>query len=230
MLSVDQVRNFPLFKDLSGFELEALAACMFRGTFVKGTYIFRPGDPAANLYLVETGLVRVFFCNSQGDEFLLNLVGPQSVIGLPLKNENRLRLLGAVAQFPTTLLSLSHDDLFRIAKSSNQLLFNMYTNVTPSLEYLLAHYQSLIINGLEGRTAALFLLLGETEADEIDIPVSQADLASWLGVSRGRLNLTLSKFQKQGLIRLDGTKLHILNRDRLSGLAEGAVLETLLRK
>ena len=227
MLSVDQIRNFPLFKDLSGAELEALAACIIRGTFVKRAYIFRPGDPAVNLYLVETGLVRVFFCNSQGNEFLLNLVGAHSVIGLPVKKENRHRLLGALAQFPTTLLSLSYEDLFRIAQSSKQLLFNMYTDAATSTGNLLAHYQSFVISGLEGRTAALFLLLGEGKVDEIDIPVSQADLASWLGVSRGRLNLTLIKFQKQGLIRLDGTRLFILNREGLSDLAEGAVLETL---
>jgi hypothetical protein len=40
----------------------------------------------------------------------------------------------------------------------------------------------------------------ENQIDKLELSISQADLASWLGVRYGRLNSTLKKFQTMGLI------------------------------
>ena len=63
--------------------------------------------------------------------------------------------------------------------------------------------------------------------DEFVLPISQSDLAGWLGVSRGRLNRTLINFQKLGLIRQDGSRFFILDRQRLMQLSEGVIVNAL---
>ena len=222
MLTVAQIRNYPLFEGLSETELNALAPCMVRRSFVKNAYLFQPGIPAMNLYLVESGIVRIFSCNNRGEEFILNLMGPRSVIGPPLMNDNQMRIIGAAAQMPAVVLSLSYEDLFRVMGFSRQLNFNLYREMAAQMRKLLLHYQSFITLGLESRTASLLLHLGEGKMNELLLPISQAELAGWLGVSRGRLNRTLIKFQKQGLIRLEDGKLFNLDRAKLEQLIEKA--------
>jgi CRP/FNR family transcriptional regulator len=100
------------------------------------------------------------------------------------------------------------------------LNLNLYIEVAASTRKLLLHYQSFFTDGLECRTAALLLHIGEGASDELHLPVSQTKLASWLGISRGRLNRTLMKFQKQGLIRLDGPTLYILDRPGLTRIRD----------
>jgi CRP-like cAMP-binding protein len=220
MVSIDQIRNYPLFEGLSEADLKTLAACTVKRSFAKNAYIFHPGNPALNLYLVESGMVRNFFCDSRGNEFLLNLMKPHSVIGHPLKMKQQIRLLGAAAQLPTVVLSISHEDIFRVMGSSRQFSMNIYMDLASLMRNLLIHYQSFLTLGLEGRTAALLLHLVEGDSDTIYLPVSQTTFASWLGVSRGRLNRTFIKFQKRGLISLDGTKVYILDRQGLVRITE----------
>jgi len=135
--------------------------------------------------------------------------------------KKQIRLLGAAAQLPTVVLSIPHEDIFRVMESSKQFTLNLYADLASSTRKLLLHYQSFLTLGLEGRTAALLLHIGEGESDEIHLPVSQTGFASWLGVSRGRLNRTFIKFQKLGLISLDGTKINILDRQGLAQVTGG---------
>jgi CRP/FNR family transcriptional regulator len=223
MLSADQISGYPLFKDLSGGELEAIASCMVKRFFIKDAYLFHPGIPSINMYIVESGLVRIFFSNTKGDEFLLNLVGPRATFGQPLKlNENNIRILGAAALTPVVVLCISYEDLFNSLKTSRQLSLNLYQDLADSIRKLTLHYQAFITTGLEGRVASLFLHLSESRNDVFNLPISQMDLASWLGASRGRLNRTLIEFQKKGYIHLEGSTFYILDRPALAKLTEGS--------
>jgi len=221
MLSIEQIRHYPFFKGLSEDELQMLAGCMTKRCFNKNAYIYHQGNPAINLYLIESGMVRLFFCNDTGNEFIMNLVGPGSVIGHSLAMNNQPRLLGAAAQLPTVLLSIPRENLLHILETSRQLTFNLAIEFAEMQRKLLLHYQSFIMTGMEGRTALLLLHIGEGEKDELDLPISQTELAGWLGISRGGLNRTLIRFQKLGLICLEGSKIYILDRERLAALAEG---------
>jgi len=135
--------------------------------------------------------------------------------------ENQPRLLGAAAQLPTVLLSIPRENLICILETSRQLTFNLALEFAEMQRKLLLHYQSFIMTGMEGRTALLLLHIGEGKKDELDLPISQTELAGWLGISRGGLNRTLVRFQKLGLIFLEGSKIYILDRARLTCLAEG---------
>lgn len=66
MLSIDQIREYPLFAGLDETELAYPSACLSKRAFAKGAYIYYPGNPSLNTYLVETGLVRLFFYQCRG--------------------------------------------------------------------------------------------------------------------------------------------------------------------
>jgi CRP-like cAMP-binding protein len=134
--------------------------------------------------------------------------------------EPQFRLMGAAAQQPTVVLTLAYSDLFQVMATSHQLNFNLYTEMSTLIRKLLQHYQSFLTVGLVGRVAYLLLHLRETNGDEIFLPISQTRMASWLGVSRGKLNRTLIKFQKLDLIQIDGALVRILNVRELARIAE----------
>ncbi|HNT55420.1 MAG TPA: Crp/Fnr family transcriptional regulator [Anaerolineaceae bacterium] len=221
MLGIDQIRRYPFFKGLNEAELQALAAGMTKRAYHKNAYIYHQGNPAVNMYLIESGLVRLFFCNPAGDEFILNLMRPGDAIGHALTMDSQIRLLGAAAQLPTVLLCIPGETLLGVLETSRQLALNLAQEFAVMQKKLLLHYQAQVLVGLEGRTALLLLHIGEGEKDELDLPISQSELAGWLGVSRGRLNGAITRFQKLGLIRLEGSRVTILDRPGLARLAEG---------
>jgi CRP-like cAMP-binding protein len=226
MITAAEIQDYPLFSGLSEAELASLASRIVKRSFARNAYLYYPGNPGLSMYLVESGLVRQFFCNAQGREFLLNLVGPRSSISLPFLKDDQVRPTGAAAQTPTVVLCLGREDFFYFMERSPQLMRNVYIDLTNSLRKLMLHTRSLASASLNERLAAILLYLsrlhpGQESRDAFPLPLSQADLAGWLGASRGRLNRALSHLVKLGILRVDGQQILILDRSQLERLAEG---------
>jgi CRP-like cAMP-binding protein len=61
---------------------QALRALMTPQVFPKGSAIFQQGTPAAGLYLLQKGSVRVLLTTSEHQSQLLEIVGPGTLLGL----------------------------------------------------------------------------------------------------------------------------------------------------
>jgi len=235
MIHANQLLDYPLFTGLSEADLAGLASRLVRRSFAKNAYLFYPGNPGLSMYLVESGMVRQFFNDAQGQELLLNLVGPRSSISLPFLDDRQVRPTGAAAQVDTVVLSLAREDLLYFMERSTRLMQNVYTDLTNSLIKLMLHTRMLASANLNERLASILLYLSRSaqgpwpmqSQDEYMLPLSQTDLAGWIGASRGRLNRALNYLEKQGVIHLDGQRLQILDRPRLERIAQGLTISDL---
>jgi CRP-like cAMP-binding protein len=230
MVSVDQIRNYPLFDGLNEAELARLAGAIVKRSFARGAYVFYPGSPAVNAYLVESGLVRMFFCTVSGQEILLNLAGPPEAFSLPTLLDSQLRVIGASALIPTVLLSIGREDFFQVFDSSPQFARNVYRTLLIISRKLLLHTRMLATLNLNGRLATMLLRLAIKSPNQdhiIQVPISQEDFAGWVGASRGRLNQAMKRLQQVGLIEVQGQKVTILDYPGLERLAEEQTIEKL---
>jgi CRP-like cAMP-binding protein len=232
LITKNLLRDYPLFTGLSEAEFSNLASCMSRRTFAKNAYIYYPGNPGLNMYLVESGLVRLFFTNARGEEFIMDLIGPHHIVGFPLLPDDQIRLAGAAAQLTSMVLVLSWEDVSHFMKSSPQFMRNISLETISCVKRQMLHIQSLTCISLNGRLANLLLFLStngknQETRKEIDLPLNQTEMASWLGASRGRLNRVLSRMQNLGLIYVDGQKINILDRQGLERMTEGLLFDQL---
>jgi len=228
VLSVDQIRKYPLFEGLNEAELARLANILTKRSFARGAYVFYPGSPGANAYLVESGLVRIFFSTASGHEVLIYLAGSSEVFGLPTLQETQLRILGAMAYLPSVFLSIGREDFFQMLDSSPQFSRNVYLEQSIISRRLLLHVRMLTTLNLNGRLATMLLRLASKNANQeyiIDFPIRQEDLAGWVGASRGRLNQAMQLLQQLGLIHVEGQKIVILDYPGLERMSEEQTVE-----
>ncbi len=230
MVNVDQIRHYPLFDGLNEADLARLASVIVKRSFARGAYVFYPGSPAVNAYLVESGLVRMFFSTASGEEMLLNLSGPPEAFNLPTLEESQLRVIGASALMPTVLLSIGREDFFQVFDSSPKFARNVYRTLLIISRKLLLHTRMLTTLSLNGRLAAMLLRLAIKSPNPehiIQVPVSQEDFAGWVGASRGRLNQAMKQLQQLGLIEVHGQKVAILDYPGLERMSEEQTIEKL---
>lgn len=224
MQSITQLRKYPLFADLNEKELASLASSTVKRSFAKGAYIYHPGVPGLNIYLIESGMVRMFFVNHRWEEFLMNLLTPPGCFGLPLLPDNQVRITGAAALRDTVALSLSREVVFDAMRRSPQFACNIYLEMSSGIRELGKYVHGVATLSVLGRLASLILFLSDRDSlgkkNEIDLPITQGDLASLIGSSRGRVNRALARLEKQGLIRVEGQKICILDRPGLVATSE----------
>ena len=221
MLTTDQLKKFPLFDGIGDDELSRLLPHIHKRAYAKGVYLFYPQSPNTNTYLVQSGLVRLFLTNTHGEEFMLKFVRPYEVFGLPLLQKGQLRLMGAAAYQDSMILSIGCEYLIEAMRSIPPLTFNLYRETSTNARELLLHTRSLVTSNLSARLAFVFLFLAHKQhsGDEVEMPIHQAELASWVGASRGRLNRTLSEMQKSGLIQVKKNRILLIDRSALERIA-----------
>ena len=216
MSKARMLRNVLLFAGLSDQELENLAGSLGRRTFAKGMIIFHKGSLGQTMHIVESGKVRIFTLSESGQEITLNVYGPGEVFGEFSLLDGLPRSAGAVAMEKTVTLTLSREDFLRHLEACPQMAVSITQVLTARLRFTTEHAESLAFLDIHGRVAMRLLDLagryGTGEEDiELDLRLTQAELATWVAATRESVNKVLGSFRDQGLIAIDGQKITILD-------------------
>jgi CRP/FNR family cyclic AMP-dependent transcriptional regulator len=97
------LRKFSLFSDLGEQELNAIAAGLGKRLFAKDAIIFHQGSPALSLYLIESGMVRMFADGEMGQEITMDVYGSGECFGETSLLDGNVRMAGAAALEKTVI-------------------------------------------------------------------------------------------------------------------------------
>lgn len=220
MSAIDVLRRISLFADLHDEALQNLAACLGKRTFAKDMILFHKGSPSQALYLIESGKVRAFALSEAGQEITLDVYGQGDCFGETALLDGQMRSAGAMTIEPTVTYTLQRDDFLRCLEAHPKVARRALALLADRLNHLTAFTENLAFLDVPGRIAAVLLELaaryGVDEGSiEINLHLTQSELASWVCASREMVNKCLGDLRDQGLIRVEGKALTILD---LNGL------------
>jgi len=198
-----------LFEALSPVELEPLARSATIRHTARGEYVHHVGDPADEIYLVDSGQLKDSIVTEDGDELVHTFFGQGMLIGEPgFFAVERNRVMAVVAVEPTTLLVMGRDALEPFLERHPRVLIRALEGLAS-----VARNQTLLIATLSRRTLQERLLFRLVELAETDPPrddgagvtpkISQTTLAAMVGVTRENVNRALSALAADGAIRIE---------------------------
>jgi CRP-like cAMP-binding protein len=113
---VDILSRSPVFKELPGEVLAAIAQAV-EPLVVPGHYIiFREGDPGDSLYIISSGSARIFRKNEAGMDMDLSIKGPGETFGEMALLTGESRTADVEALEETHLLALSKEHFDRLMR------------------------------------------------------------------------------------------------------------------
>lgn len=217
-IKVDHAQTLAKVKIFSGLtesELAFLAQRAVPRRFSPGETIFSEGDPCAGLYVVESGYVRIFKSSAGGREQVLSIDGPgRSVAELPVFDGGNYPASVTAGDY-ATLLFVSKQDFQALCLAHSQVALKVLRVVGARLRRLVGIIEELSFTTVRHRLASFLLRLARSEgkrtADgvEVTLPVSNQELASQIGTVRELISRNLSRFQSEGLVRIDGRSVII---------------------
>ena len=103
------------------------------------------------------------------------------------------------------------------------LAMNMLASLSQRLKQFSNLIESLSLKEVPGRLASYLLYLSDRHGsiDEFELDIAKSQLASFLGTIPETLSRIFSKMGGNGLVRINGPQVIILDRTRLEDLAEG---------
>ena len=221
MTSLTTLRKVSLFSGLTEEDLGVLAEMLGKRTFGKGVIIFHRDSPGHTLYIIETGKVRIFLLSESGQEISLNIYGPGESFGELALLDGLPRSAGAVTLERTVVLTLHRDQFLHHLEAQPLMARRIMEMLSQRLRYTTDYAGGLAFLDVYGRVAAKLLEMADrygVESDdgmEIDLRLTQAELAGWVAATREFVNKVLGTYRDQGLIKIDGQRITIVNRQGL---------------
>ena len=218
----------PRFLDgLSETERRVVAAEGTRMRLRRGELLFRQGTPHAGIYLIRKGRIRTFFVSPAGREITLAYWVPHHFVGGPEIFGGGTHLWSGMAVNDAEVLFLRAAQLPRLIRA----LPGFAVALIEALVYKGRCFSSLIqmlgTQTASARLAHVILSLsqiygrpvspsgGGTEM-EITQKFTHEQLASMIGVTRQWVSTTLSKFRSDGILRMEGRRIVVLDHRLLT--------------
>lgn len=211
----------PLFARLAAEQRREIAAIMGEHRYKAGETVFLAGDPADRLYIVVSGTVRINILSPEGREILLNVMRPNDIFGEIALLDNRTRTASVVALTDCHFLSLARGPFLDLLNGNASLMAAIYIVLVDRIRYMGRLLENFAFRPVEGRIPFVLGLLADRHGHrrggelEIDLKISQSDLGALAHATRQTVNRELKRLERLGLIRLDGRKLVILDREGL---------------
>jgi CRP/FNR family cyclic AMP-dependent transcriptional regulator len=176
--------------------------------YQSGQIVYSQGDPAAFVFYVRAGSVRVAIVSDEGKEAVVAIHLPGNFFGEECLTGHKLRM--------ATVTALTECELVRLPKAS--VIRALHDDIEFSelfTTYLLERNIRVqgdlvdqLLNSTEKRLARLLLILAnygkEDRPDPIVPKINQTTLAEMIGTSRTHVNHFMNKFRELGLIEYDG--------------------------
>ncbi|MHB9024914.1 MAG: Crp/Fnr family transcriptional regulator [Armatimonadota bacterium] len=208
------IHEFPIFASLDDQTCAELFASGQIRRFDRGEILFLEGEPCKGLYLIRSGVVKIFKESESGREQILALLrAGDTVAELPLF-DNAPYPASAAAMDNSVILVIPKarfDDLLARRPQLSKALIAALSRRLRSLVELIA---DLSLRQVRQRLAR-FVLEEAGGNDSFHLKLTNEELAARLGSVRDVISRTLSGLQADGLIRLNGRHLEIKDRGAL---------------
>lgn len=197
-----------------------------RRPLARGQRLFRIGAPMEALHVVHDGAFKTVALSDEGGEQIISFHLAGELMGLDALGEGRHRC-EAEALAPSMVCEVPLEALDEVCRAvpglQTQLLRVIGRGIGRDQDHLamLARRQAqeriaMFLHGLSQR----YRLLGRSPT-EFTLPMSREDIAHYLGLVIETVSRGFTRLQDEGLIKVRGRQLRILDLAALEALAHG---------
>lgn len=210
-----------LFSALTEPELQALGQRAVERRFAHDEMLFWEGEPCAGIFLIVEGSVKIFKTSPGGREMMLALESaPSTVAELPLFDGGPYPASVRAVE-PVVSLFVDKEHFQQVCRQFPDVALKILAVVGRRLRHLVSVVESMTFGSVTQRLARLLLdAAAQANADQFDLPLTHQELASRLGTVREVVSRNLARFRAEGIIRIQGRQLQVLDRAALEREAE----------
>ncbi|MBN1477134.1 Crp/Fnr family transcriptional regulator [Candidatus Sumerlaeota bacterium] len=214
-----------LFARLGEEETALLASYARSLTFSRRQILFNEGDPAAQMFVICSGVVKLTRVSPEGRVQVLGLVTPGQMAGIEGFFHSHYDL-GAESLTAGSACVLPREQLLRTLREHPAFALQLLEAMHLKLDEARAHIQEMGKTSAEAKICTLLCDLlphlqqsGKASKGAEGFPLAHSDLAEILGLSRETISRAVGGLAKQGIVTLARNQVLIHDPERLKELA-----------
>ncbi|GEA10989.1 anaerobic regulatory protein [Alteromonas sp. KUL49] len=199
----------------------------------KGDALIESGDAFSSLYAVRTGSFKTFVTNADGEEQITGFHFPGDIVGFDALRENRHQSYTQALE-TAMVCELPYETLDEMAMQFPKLRHQIMSFMSAEIKQ--DHDMMMLLNKRTAEERLMYFIANLSERfeargfsnKEFHLTMTRNEIGNYLGLTIETISRLLSRFQKEGIIRVEGKLITItdfdLMRDKLSNVGRHSIV------
>ena len=202
-----------LFQALSDAEVSALTAAAWRKPFDRGQYVFIEGEPAALLFVIKVGRVKLVKTDEDGTEILVDIRKAGDFIGETFLSADADYPLTAECVEDSLLCGFTKERFERLVTEHPNIGLQIMRNMSERISWLTSRVGSASSTHLEERLYAVLATVAREHGTRtagglvIEFPLTHEELSFLVGAHRVSVTKALKALRESGKVTQEGKRL-----------------------
>lgn len=200
----------PLFTEWTALDKQRLAETAFNIQLMPSQALYTRGEAAKGLYLVLSGSIKVMVPTIEGEEAIIDVLGPGQWLGELSLIDGQPRQHSAIALEQTNCVRFEKALIDAVLQANPALYRGIALLLCERLRAMYVWGEESLLSSVSGRILHRFRHIASGVGEPLDdgylirTRISQELLAAMLGVTRQTLNKEMAGLKRLGLVRKVG--------------------------
>jgi len=190
--------------------------------FRKGEIINHEGEKISNFKYLKSGLVKLYRRTPNGDEQVITITRPfEFVSNMSIFSEERYQY--SVSALEDSIVCMVNLDFIKqLFLKNGGFAMGLLTKISRINDKIISQTLDLRQKNLIGRVAYVLLYFTNDiyKSRVFDLPVSRKEIADYIGMSTANVIRTMSEFKKEGIIRVFGKTIEVVDMAKLEVISK----------
>lgn len=221
MLNFNLLVKSPVFMGLEAPRLEGILNDVHYQIrrFGKNEPVVHAGDPCLDLMLVLSGSVKGEMADYTGKTIKIeDIEAPRPLAAAFLFGQNNRFPVNVIANEEVSLLCISRSEFLKLLQHDQRILTNYLNSISSRAQFLSSRIKFLSFKTIRQKIAHYLLELAGDRLAVVELPLSQAQLAEFFGVTRPALARAMGEMAAEGLMEVQRRTIRILDKGKMNDL------------
>jgi CRP/FNR family transcriptional regulator len=211
-----------VFSYLDDSSIEELCRNKEEQFFRKGEIINHEGEKISTFKYLKSGLVKLYRRTSRGDEQVITVTRPfEFVSNMSIFSDERYNYsVSALEDSVVCMVKL--DFIKQLFLKNGAFAMGLLTKISMINDKIISQTLDIRQKNLIGRVAFVLLYFTREiyKSKVFDLPVSRKEIADFIGMSTANVIRTLSDFKRDGIIKVFGKTIEIVDIEKLEVISK----------
>jgi CRP-like cAMP-binding protein len=207
---------------LDGDDLDIVCGGKVERDYRQGDTILKEGTLIREFTYLKSGLVKLYRSDQSGKEQIISIAKPMDYVSLLSVFSNKKYNYSVSALEDSVTCNLKMEDVRRLVSQNGNVALNLLSKMSRVADKVILDSLQIRTKHLRGRVAFLLIFFARDvySSDEFDLPLTRKEMAEYVGMTTENVIRTLSEFRKDGILKIYGKTILIVNMDTLRSIAE----------
>jgi len=205
------------FKSINNDELDGFCGARVEKIIPAGTTFIKQGDKIKSFKYLKEGLIKLHRVDDAGNNQIISFGTPMDFVSIHNIFAEDTYSYSVTALETSTVCIFSIDIIKELIKTNGKFAEILISTKSRASNRILSNSLDLISKSMYGKVASVILFFHKKIYFTMgfDLPISRKEIAEYTGLSIETVIRVISEFRRDGLIKVYGKRIEIIDKDGL---------------